>query len=168
MLTRTSFVFNYVTNLRRCNCGTYFIIFHCACAWTFSVFFDKISLNSIGFVGIFIVPYSECLWSRSDGWRPSRSEEHLYISNYFVRILRWYFTNREGQDAFLLGLRLLLDERGEYTKSGRSPAVSWVLVKGLQALSIWYIVWVQDWAKNFSLSWMQVSENYTQPLVNGC
>jgi hypothetical protein len=30
-------------------------------------------------------------------WRPSRSEEHLYISNYFFRILRWYFTNREGQ-----------------------------------------------------------------------
>jgi hypothetical protein len=35
-------------------------------------------------------------------------------------------------------------------------------------LSIWYIVQVQDWAKNFSLSSLQVPANYTQPLVNGC
>jgi hypothetical protein len=47
-------------------------------------------------------------------------------------------------------------------------AVSWVVGKGLQALSIWYIVWVQDWAKNFSLSWLQVPANYAQPLANGC
>ena len=49
---------------------------------------------------------------------------------------------------------------------GRSfkGAVSWVVGKGLQALSIWYIVRVQDWAKNFSLSWLQVYRaNYTQP-----
>jgi hypothetical protein len=51
----TNFVFNFVTHLRRCNCGTYFIIFHCACASTFSVF-DKISLKSVGFVWIVIVP----------------------------------------------------------------------------------------------------------------
>jgi hypothetical protein len=36
--------------------------------------------------------------------------------------------------------------------------------KGLQALSIWYIVQVQDWAKNFNLSSLQVPANYTQPL----
>jgi hypothetical protein len=29
---RVPIVFNYVTNLGRCNCGTYFITFHCACA----------------------------------------------------------------------------------------------------------------------------------------
>jgi hypothetical protein len=33
----------------------------------FSVFFDMISLNSIGFEWIFIVLSSECLWSWSDG-----------------------------------------------------------------------------------------------------
>jgi hypothetical protein len=33
----------------------------------FSVFFDIISPNSVGFVWIFIVPSSECLWSWSDG-----------------------------------------------------------------------------------------------------
>jgi hypothetical protein len=47
-------------------------------------------------------------------------------------------------------------------------AVSWVFGNALQALSIWYIVQVQDRAKNFSLSLLQVPANYTQPLANGC
>jgi hypothetical protein len=42
----------------------------------FSLFFDMISLNSIGFVWIFIVPSSECLWS----WSDSRQEvKNIYM-----------------------------------------------------------------------------------------
>jgi hypothetical protein len=95
MLTRTSSVFNYVTNLRRCNCGTYFIIFHCACAWTFSVFFDKISLNSIlvlyGFLLCRTLNVCDHEVTAVKKWGTS-----IYFKLFF-RILRWYFTNREGQ-----------------------------------------------------------------------
>jgi hypothetical protein len=65
------------------------------------------------------------------------------------------------------GPLLLIDERSEYAKNGRSKlqeAVNWVVGKGLQALSIWYIVRVQDWAKHFSFSWLQAPANYTYSL----
>ena len=43
------FLFNYVTNLRCCNCGTYFVIFiaHALEFFCVLLFFDIISLNSV-------------------------------------------------------------------------------------------------------------------------
>jgi hypothetical protein len=62
-----------------------------------------------------------------------------------------------------------MSEASMQKMEGRSfkGAVSWVMGKGFQALSISYIVRVQDRAKNFSLSWLQIPANYTQPLANG-
>jgi hypothetical protein len=80
MLNRTNLVI-YVTNLRRCNCGTYFIIFHCACAWIFlcfSIWYRWTLLVLYGF-------YCAVLWMFVImKWRPSKSEEHLHVSNYFL------------------------------------------------------------------------------------
>ena len=47
-----------------------------------------------------------------------------------------------------------MSEASMQRMEGRSfkGALSWVVGKGLQAL---YIVQVQDWAKNFSLWWLQ-------------
>jgi hypothetical protein len=47
----------------------------------FSVFFDMISLNSIGFVWIFIVPSSECLWLWSDG---RQEMKNIYMLHIFI------------------------------------------------------------------------------------
>jgi hypothetical protein len=59
----------------------------------FSVFFDMISLNSIGFVWIFIVPSSECLWSWSDGRQEVRN---IYMFQIIFLNVAMYFTNREA------------------------------------------------------------------------
>ena len=92
MLFRTNFVF---TNLRRCNCGTYFIIlyFIAHALELFCVFRYDIA-DRHWFCMDF---YCAVLWMFVImKWRPSRSEEHLHVSNYFFGILRWYFTNREA------------------------------------------------------------------------
>jgi hypothetical protein len=68
----------------------------------FSVFFDMISLNSIGFVWIFIVPSSECLWSWSDG------RQEVKNIKLFFRVLRWYFTNREASVNAWAGVLLIM------------------------------------------------------------
>ena len=55
MLLRTNFVFNYVTNFRRCIIvGRILFYFSLRMPLNFSVFFDKILLNSIGFVCILL------------------------------------------------------------------------------------------------------------------
>ena len=61
MLTRTSSVFNTLQILDAVIVGHILLYFIAHALELFPVFFDKISLNSIGFVWIFIVPYSECL-----------------------------------------------------------------------------------------------------------
>jgi hypothetical protein len=54
----------------------------------FSVLFDMISLNSIGFVWIFIVPSSECLWS----WSDSRQEvKNIYMFQIILKNIAMVF-----------------------------------------------------------------------------
>ena len=61
MLLRTNFVFNYVTNLRRCIIVGRILFYFIAQPLNFSVFFDKILLNSIGFVCILLCcPLNVC------------------------------------------------------------------------------------------------------------
>jgi hypothetical protein len=59
----------------------------------FSVFFDMISLNSIGFVWIFIVPSSEYLWSWSDGHQEVRKIYMFQIIFYNIAMI-FYQTAR--------------------------------------------------------------------------
>jgi hypothetical protein len=54
----------------------------------FSVFFDIISLKSVGFVWIFTAPSSECLWSWSDGRQEAKN---IYMFQIIFRILRWFY-----------------------------------------------------------------------------
>jgi hypothetical protein len=68
----------------------------------FSVFFD-ISLNSIGFVWIFIVSSSECLWSWSDG---GQEVKNIYISNYIAMV----FYQPRGQCERLSRRLVSIDE----------------------------------------------------------
>jgi hypothetical protein len=94
MLTRTSSVFNYVTNLRRCNRGTYFIIFHCECAWTFlrfSIRYRWTLLVLYGFLLCRTLNVCDHEVTAVKKWGTS-----IYFKLFF-RIVRWYFTNHEGQ-----------------------------------------------------------------------
>jgi hypothetical protein len=104
MLIRTTFVLiNYVTNLRRCICGSYFIIFHCACAWTFLCFsiYRWTLLALYGF--LLCRPLNVCDHEVTavKKWRTST------CFKLFFRVLRWYFTNREASVNAWAGVLLL-------------------------------------------------------------
>jgi hypothetical protein len=62
--------------------------------------------------------------------------------------------------------------KGVIAKNGRSKLQGRCELSGGQRLaSFVYLVYclsALDLAKNFSLSWLQVPANYTQPLANGC
>jgi hypothetical protein len=98
-------VFNYVTNLRRCNCGTYFIILHCACAWTFLCFSIWYRWSLLALNGFLLCrPLNVCDHEVTavKKWRTSTCFE------LFFRVLRWYFTNREASVNAWAGVLFIL------------------------------------------------------------
>ena len=77
---RTNFVFNYVTNIRRCNCGTSLLYFIAHALELFPCFSTRYRWNLLVLYGFLLCP--TVLWMFVImKWRPSRSDEHLHISN---------------------------------------------------------------------------------------
>jgi hypothetical protein len=90
--------------LKRCNCGTYFIIFHCACAWIFlcfSIWYRWTLLVLYAF--LLCCPLNVCDHEVTvvKNWRTST------CFKLFFRLLQWYVTTEPRGQCERLSRRLV-------------------------------------------------------------